>query len=142
MLSLKQAAELTGKSKSTLTRAIKDGRLSASRQGDGVYAIDPAELARAYPLTMTYNAEVDASYGAPRNSKTELDDAAVLQLKLVLLTDERERERTAAKREREQLVETVADLRARLDRAEQRMTALISDQKPKKRPSWWRREKG
>ena len=48
-LTLRQAAGLTGKSKSTLTRAIKAGRLSASRDAEGIYAIDPAELARVFP---------------------------------------------------------------------------------------------
>lgn len=138
ILTLRQAAELTGKSKSTLTRAIKSGRLSASRDAEGMYFIDPAELARAYPLERP-DAQHDARHGAPRNDETEPDDAAILRLKLSLLVDERDRERTAAEREREQLAATVADLRMRLDRAEQRITALISNQEPKKKYSWWRR---
>ena len=137
ILTLRQAAELTGKSKSTLTRAIKSGRLSAARGGDGMYAIDPAELARAYPFVERPDAQQDARYGAPRNDDTELDDAAILRLRLSLLVDERDRERTAAEREREQLATTVADLRTRLDRAEQRITALIGEQKPRKRRFWW-----
>lgn len=139
LLTLRQAAELTGKSKSTLTRAIKSGRLSASRDAEGMYAIDPAELARAYPFVERPEAPHDARHGAPRNSETEPDDAAILRLRLSLLVDERDRERTAAEREREQLAATVADLRMRLDRAEQRITALISNQEPKKKYSWWRR---
>ena len=42
-----------------------------------------------------------------------------------------------AEREREQLTATVADLRMRLDRAEQRITALIGNQKQEKRRFWW-----
>ncbi len=137
ILTLRQAAELTGKSKSTLTRAIKSGRLSASREGDGMYAIDPAELARAYPFVGRPNAQHDTRHGAPRNNETEPDDAAILRLRLSLLVDEQNRERTAAEREREQLAATVADLRTRLDRAEQRIIALIGDQAPKKKRSWW-----
>lgn len=49
-LTLGQAARLAGMSKTTLTRAIKAGRLSASRRDDGSYAIDPAELERVYTL--------------------------------------------------------------------------------------------
>lgn len=138
ILSLRQAAELTGKSKSTLTRAIKSGRLSASRNAEGMYAIDPAELARTYPFLGTNDAHHDAHHGAPRNSVIEPDDTTILQLRLSLLIDERDRERTAAEREREQLTATVADLRARLDRAEQRITALIGNHTPKKGVSWWR----
>ena len=48
-LSLSAAAKITGTSKSTLTRSIKAGRLSAERRPDGTYRIDPAELVRAYP---------------------------------------------------------------------------------------------
>ena len=46
MLSLAEAASRVGKSKPTLQRAIKAGRLSASRDEHGAYLIDPAELAR------------------------------------------------------------------------------------------------
>ena len=79
----------------------------------------------------------DARHGAPRNEETESDDAAILRLRLSLLVAEQDRERAAAEREREQLTATVADLRMRLDRAEQRITALIGDQKPQRRRSWW-----
>lgn len=140
-LTLRQAAELTGKSKSTLTRAIKAGRLSAARSARGMYAIDPAELARVFPLKPIQgagnDAHQDAPGGAPRNRDATPDDAAILQLKLSLLTEERNRERNAAEREREQLTETMADLRKRLDRAEQRVAMLIGDHRPKKRRSWW-----
>jgi excisionase family DNA binding protein len=50
MLTLGQAARLTGTSKTTLTRAIKAGRLSATRRDDGGYQIDPAELARVFDV--------------------------------------------------------------------------------------------
>lgn len=136
MLTLRQAANLTGKSKSTLTRAIKAGRLSASRNAEGTYAIDPAELARAYSFVKSPDAHHDAHHDAPRNGEPVQDDASILRLQLSLLADERDRERAAAEREREQLAATVNDLRMRLDRAEQRVTALISDQNARKR-SWW-----
>jgi hypothetical protein len=48
-LSLREAGDATGVSKSTIFRAIKAGRLSASRTDDGNFAIDPAELFRVYP---------------------------------------------------------------------------------------------
>jgi chromosome segregation ATPase len=49
MLTLGQAAKESNVSKSTLSRAIKEGRMSATRREDGGYMIDPAELFRAYP---------------------------------------------------------------------------------------------
>jgi excisionase family DNA binding protein len=47
-LSLREAAEQAGTSKSTIWRAIKSGRMSAARTDDGGFAIDPAELFRAF----------------------------------------------------------------------------------------------
>ena len=45
-LSAGQAAKQTGVSKPTISRAIADGRLSATRREDGSFGIDPAELMR------------------------------------------------------------------------------------------------
>lgn len=50
-LTLGQAAKVTGLGKTTLTRAIKRGHLSATRREDGSYAIDPSELSRVYKVT-------------------------------------------------------------------------------------------
>ena len=51
MLSLGQAARAANTSKTTIGRAIKSGRLSATRRDDGGYAIDPSELARVFCVT-------------------------------------------------------------------------------------------
>lgn len=42
------AAKAAGVSKSTIYRAVKSGKLSASRNADDEYEIDPAELHRVY----------------------------------------------------------------------------------------------
>lgn len=44
------ASTATGKSKATLSRAIKKGIISAVKKDDGSYDIDPSELHRVYPL--------------------------------------------------------------------------------------------
>ena len=46
------AAKATGKAKSTISRDIKNGRISAEKQPDGSYLIDPSELHRVYPLNV------------------------------------------------------------------------------------------
>ena len=46
----RSATKVTGLGKTTLTRAIKAGRLSATRREDGSYAIDPNELSRVYKV--------------------------------------------------------------------------------------------
>lgn len=46
---LGQAATATGKSKSTIQRAIESGKISGSKDNNGHYALDPSELHRVYP---------------------------------------------------------------------------------------------
>jgi hypothetical protein len=49
MLSLSEAAIAAGIAKSTIWRAVKAGRISASRTVTGTYQVDPAELFRVFP---------------------------------------------------------------------------------------------
>ncbi|MEM9469446.1 MAG: hypothetical protein AAF988_04725 [Pseudomonadota bacterium] len=49
LLSAKQAAKATGKSVPTITRAIKSGKISAAKNTNGGYEIDPSELFRVFP---------------------------------------------------------------------------------------------
>jgi hypothetical protein len=115
MYSLAQAAKAVGKSKPTLARAIKAGRLSATRGEDGSYAIDPSELARVYPFarnstgTMKQLVPPNGADTYPAMSPGEI-------VALQRLLDDRE--------------ETIRDLRRRLDS----LMALLPD-----RRSWWRR---
>jgi len=103
---LGQAAKASGTSKPTLSRAIKSGRISATKQPDGSFIIDPAELHRVYPLV------VDATgndNGNVKQSETPCNPK-VLQAQLEALREERERER-------QQLHATIDDLRDRLNTA-------------------------
>ena len=119
-LTLGQAAKRVGKSKSTLTRAIQNGKLSAQRQHDNSYGIDPAELFRVWPATGAQQSE-DAPHETPE--ATQGDTAAVLQVKVEMLEAQVERER-----------DTVEDLRRRLDRAEERVFALSAPQATSETP--------
>jgi hypothetical protein len=47
-LSAKQAAEQVGLSKQGIIKAIKQGKLSATKDDNGEWQIDPAELFRVY----------------------------------------------------------------------------------------------
>lgn len=110
--SLSQAARETGKGKSSIHRAIKSGRLSAQRHEDGTYSIDAAELFRAFPPSPPEPApEQDQE---PREEPLATPVAEeVLRVRVEMLTAQLEREQ-----------DTVADLRRRLDRAEERILAL------------------
>lgn len=114
-LSIGQAAIQTGKSKSTISRAIKSGRLSAHKSGSA-YEIEASELFRVFPAT--------GAQPVPQND-TQPPDAAVAtnaqpDKETRLLREMLERER-----------DTVADLRERLTRAE----LLLTDQR--KTRKWW-----
>lgn len=111
--SLSQAAKETGKGKSSIHRAIKSGRLSAQRHQDGTYSIDAAELFRAFPPALPE--PVPEQRPEPRQEPSTTPSAIeeVLRVRVEMLTAQLEREQ-----------ETVADLRRRLDRAEERILAL------------------
>jgi len=83
MLTLTQAAKATGKSKSTILRAIKTGRISASKGEVGVFLIDAAELHRVFPFTID----------SPSDSAVTHHDADVLQCEVALLREQLDRER-------------------------------------------------
>src|SRR3990170_588475 len=51
MLSLSEAASAAGIAKSTIWRAVKAGRISATKTEMGTYQVDAAELFRVFPAT-------------------------------------------------------------------------------------------
>lgn len=142
---LGQAARAAGRSKTTLNRAIKTGKLSAVRGEDGSYTIDAAELQRVYPLTGSGNGHMvrSVTVGPAAVTANGADWERVLPQQLLA--------------ERERLVEeqaaAIRDLRQRLDeseterrRVQAQLTALLTDQRPAPPPStaWgrflaWRR---
>lgn len=123
-MSLSAAARASGLSKSTLSRAIKSGRLSARRAESGSgWLVDAAELFRAYPATAApsdapYDEAQPASWRATQPPDAVHDEGrgAVALLEQALAY-----ERAALERERE----TTTDLRQRLDRAEERVRVLL-----------------
>jgi excisionase family DNA binding protein len=126
MFTLGTAAKHVGKSKPTISKAIKDGKLSATKV-NGVYQIDPSELSRAFPSTAiteaitspkgTISTSVPLALSEQRNAHLE---AAVGDLKARL---------DDMKAERDQALQD-----AREDR--NKVMALLEDQRPK---SFWSR---
>lgn len=128
-LSLSQASRLTGRSKSTIGRAIKSGRLSATRNEDGTFGINPAELLRVFPREAQEPGPQRSAEGSGDGSET-----AELRARLAVaeaLAEERARALEAAER-------NLADLRRMLP-----PTAPITPPAPTSvadRPArqWWR----
>lgn len=117
------AAKATGKAKSTILRAIKSGTISATKDASGSYVIDPSELHRVFEATAS---QPDAS----NDTQPTTQPSETLRLKLEILEIERQRER-------DQMQATIDDLRTRLDRSEDRITALLSAPS-KPTPRIWR----
>ena len=79
-LSLREAAEQTGKSKVDIWRAIQDGTLPAQRTNDGGFAIDPAELFRVFeperherPTGQDATASLSLREAAEQTGKSKVD---------------------------------------------------------------------
>lgn len=152
--SVSRAARETGLSKSTISRAIKSGRVSAAKQHDGSYLIEPAELFRVYPRNVAQPPS-DARHDAVRNpleeaSTTSLNEIELLRLKLAMTEELLAQERENSKRQ----YETVLDLRKRLDAATDKVLALAQPMQPTadaafdavrtppKRRLWWSWKQG
>lgn len=147
--SVSRAARETGLSKSTISRAIKSGRISATRQHDGSYHIEPAELFRVYPRSVA-QPQSDTRHDASRNPHEEgpatlTNEIELLKLKLFMTEELLLQERENSRRQQE----TVQDLRKRLDAATDKVLALAQPTQPasdarhaavrnsQKRRRWW-----
>lgn len=132
--SLRTAAQQSGVSKSTILRAVKAGRLSATRTDDGGYNIEPAELFRVYPPQQAERSSTDAmGQGAPATSDASAPGATAATLAAEI----------AGLREILRRADAAAD-ELRQDRDRWRSMAenqqrLLADQRPR---SWWRRIAG
>jgi len=78
---LGEAAKAVGKSKATLSKAVKSGRLSAIKKDDGSFSIEVVELHRVYPPAPleTVNSEQKET---PRETGVNTPEIMVLQAKL------------------------------------------------------------
>lgn len=125
---LNQAAKETGKSKGTISRYLKSGKLSYVQKTEGGYEIDPSELFRVFPRTENKTAEtgtIEQSETPTKQGKTPL-----LEIENTFLRDKihmlEEQLRKAELREQ--------DLSAKLDKAQstiERQTYLITDLREK-----------
>lgn len=132
--SLSEAAKATGKNKSTIQRSIKKGKISASKGDRGSYEIDPSELHRIFPPIATqHDAQHQKSNNTQRGEITPNN-------KILARISELEKELAVAHEktrgledQKDQMADTINDLRKRLDSSEGRMVALLTDGRPNKR---------
>jgi len=79
------AAKEVGKAKTTISRAIKSGKLSAKKNEDGSYSIDPAELFRAFPP------KAETVKAQPPATASEQAQRREIELLQRLVTEQKER---------------------------------------------------
>ena len=77
---LGQAALAVGKSKATISKAIKSGKISADKQPNGSYKIEPSELHRVYPPTPS--TVEDKPFETPSSTRVTLRETIELEVKL------------------------------------------------------------
>jgi hypothetical protein len=135
-VSLAQAAKASGRSRSTILRTIRSGRLSAERDElTGAWSIDMSELARMFTIAADDGQGSHDHSMADDQLRTGIADTMATRL-------------AAAEARLADAQDQIADLRRRLDaEAEERrrLTALLTDRSttpaavptPEKRRRWW-----
>lgn len=138
---LGQAAKAVGKNRTTILRALKAGKLSATHdEATGSWMIEPAELHRLYP-------PADA-HASPQPGGAHLRSMGASGAIRELHARLEDKDAVIGSLER-----TVDDLRRRLDASEEerrRLTLMLADQRAKPDPAadppalarrrwWWRR---
>lgn len=109
---LNKAAKLSGRAKSTISNAIKDGRLSAEKNKNGGYEIDGSELSRVFPFP------VDDQSSVPQPNTQNEHENRVLEVEL-----------KAERQMRERLEAEIEDLRTQRDKwQDQAQMLLIANQ--------------
>ena len=104
-ISLQEACKLTELSESTLRRHIKSGKVSAERDARGHLKFDRAELMRVYGELKSTGADAQSVEQSNDNAMTGHDRVEILTIK----------------------DNQISDLKAQLEKAEIRETALIDE---------------
>lgn len=112
------AAKASGNSVSTITRAIRSGKISASKDAGGAWRIDPSELHRVFPLApqplQGFALQRDANHG--KGGYPSHNEALARQVTAL-------RDDLAEVRQRVAVAEALADERAKALEASERNLA-------------------
>lgn len=129
-----QAAKATGVATSTITNALKNGKISGEKDENGAWRIDPSELHRVYPPLAPQGLR---NPSIERDARPEKDDETeVLRFEVERLREALKGANALDLAKQAQ----IEDLRARLDDAaakadrdaeeRRKLTAILIDQRP------------
>lgn len=125
-LTLNQAAKECGRAKSTISKALKTGKLSHEKGDRGAKLIDRSELFRVFPPTGQ-----NQTQNPVENTKTEHGNSA-LQVELDALRRELETANLERERERAQLIDQIDELREQIKEQRgdfRKALAVLTDQR-------------
>ena len=139
-LNVRDAAKLAGKDRSTITRAIEKGRLSASRDEAGRFLIDPAELERVFGTLLSPDVLDDDRADVEHDDARAAHEGALAR-ELELVREMLERERLERERERRSWEDERAFMRGLIDKHTDQIKLLTDRREPteQKRPAAVRR---
>ena len=113
MLTLKESAKAVGKSKQTIYRAVKSGKVSATKDINNNYLIEPSELFRVFEPVAHHDI---VKSNEPMQSDDTAKDELIKQLKEQL--EKTEQRLSESEKERREVTE--------------KLTLLLTDQSEKK----------
>jgi excisionase family DNA binding protein len=136
-LTIGEAAQQTGKSKSTLSRAIKQGKISASRNDDGSFSIAESELFRVYKRV--WSATVEAAKNTKNDADATLSATQEKDIEIATLRAELH----AAREKIDDLKQMAEDIREDRDNWRQQANRLLAaPPQPEQKKGFWDRLRG
>jgi hypothetical protein len=124
MLTLGEAAKASKVTKSAISKAIKNGRISAAKDELGRYQIDPAELFRVYPADTGNGSQAVDGEQQETGKETSFLQATVEHLRELLGQVEGERDDLRRRLDQE------ADERRAVAAENRRLTLMLTHQQP------------
>lgn len=138
-VNVRTAARLVRRNRSTLTRMIERGKISATRDESGRYLIDPAELERVFGALASPDADTDAEPDALHENALVKN---ALERELEVVRELLEAERSMHERERRTWEEERSFLRGLVEKQTDQVKLLTDqrsegDKQKEKRRGWW-----
>jgi hypothetical protein len=132
-VSVRTAAQLIGKDRSTVLRAIKSGDLTANRDEHGRFEIDPAELERAFGKLRSPASHAAADTAAmTQHAPADAVRAAALEREVALLREMQQQWRETQR----QWEEERTFLRGLVDKQAEQVR-MLTDQRERHSPTLW-----